>query len=227
MRLLFLFCFCNLFCQNNDNSLKIEIISKDITFFSNDFEKQISSEKIDKNISLNYSISNESEYDYALVIDKERFMIYESNDVNKYFLPNGILEKQIFQPAIEIKSSECKITNTGFKLEGNYFNNLPELKETINNNLFIIRANTKITIKSKISLPININNLNNGIYSSQLFIGASQENYAKGILSLTLIQNKYLVEKFLNKKTLQYLKKSRILLFNGLIKSNEISVIIK
>lgn len=227
MKILVFFLFNVFIYGQNIIPLQIKINSKTISFFKNHLEKNLQKEKICKDILLDYSIINKSNINYAIVIDRSKFLIYESNNFEKYLNPNlDILRKQMFQPAILIKSDN-EITNTGYSDEGYYFKNLNNINNIINNNIIIVKANSEYRVKAKISLPINNNNISNGIYSQQIFVGISLEGKSEGLLSIILKQDSLVIKNNLKQKFKKIFKKNKILLYDGIISSNEIPVIIK
>lgn len=207
--------------------LSIRINNDSILLNKDNFEKNLLNEKICKNILLDYSIVNTSNKDYAIVVDKEFFLVYEDVNFLSYLQPtDNLLVKQIFQPAILIKSNN-QIINTGFSDDGYYFRNLPTAKKVINNNIAVVKANSEYRIKTKISLPINNNNIKSGTFSQQIFLSIVSQGLTEGLLSLILRQDSTVIEKNINKSTKEKFRRKGIIFYDDLIYSNEIPLYVK
>ena len=153
-------------------------------------------------------------------------MLY-GGDLKKFISPDiDVLKKQIFQPAILIKSNN-ELTNTGFTDEGYYFNNLANIRDVVNNYIVIIKADSEYRIKSKISLPLNNNNIKEGTYSQQIFLSMVYEGLTEAKLSLILKQDSSIIEKNLNRRVKSRLKKKGIVFYDGIINSNDVVVSVK
>lgn len=227
MKILFFILF-NIFIYGQHFApLRIHINNDSISLVKEDFEENLLKERICKNILLDYSIINLSNKDYAIIVDKDFFLVYDDVNYIEYLNPkDDLLKKQIFQPAILIKSN-TQITTTGFTDEGYYFRNLSNLKETVNKKILIVKANREYRIKKQISLPINNNNLKKGTFSQQIFLPIVSHGLTNGLLSLVLRQDSILIEKFIDKKLKGKLKKKGIIFYDGFVHSNEIPIIVK
>ena len=213
IKILLLFLISFSYGQIN-HPLCIKIYNNSLRIHKEDFEKKIQIEKICKDIEIDYAIVNNSDKDYAIVIDKSKFMLY-GGDIKKFISPDiDVLKKQIFQPAILIKSNN-ELTNTGFTDEGYYFNNLANIRDVVNNYIVIIKADSEYRIKSKISLPLNNNNIKEGTYSQQIFLSMVYEGLTEAKLSLILKQDSSIIEKNLNRRVKSRLKKKELYFMMG------------
>lgn len=219
---------CLTLLGQNNNRLELSILNDSINLYKDEFEKNILKEIIPKDIVLNYQLINKSKYTYAVFIDPEKFLVYETTDVKKYFKPTeSQLKKQILQLAVIIKDSANQITQTGFSLYGNYFEKLPIIKTVMKDKMVLIKPFSKIKLHTKISLPILNNNISKGVFSSQYFLSISLDGMKEGQLSIRLNQDKCRILKQLNPSIINKLNREQILIYDGVIISNEIPVIVK
>ena len=208
--------------------IEIEITNDSIIFYKEDFEKNLSKEIVPKEIEITYYLINNTESAYAVFVDTNKFLVYETTDTDKYFTSTECpLSKQTLQQAIIIKDSANRITDTGFSIYGNYFNKLPKIDSFIEAKMILMKPFSKRKLKTKISMPILNNNLGKGVFSSQYFMGISLDGIQSGKFSIILIQNKNIINKALNKNIKKHLNKEKINIYDGKIESNEVPIIVK
>lgn len=213
--------------SQNINKLEIKILTNEFNIQKDNFEKNLLKQDILKDLILEYLLVNNSDSIYAVLIDKSKFLVYETTDVKKYFKAKEFpLKNQIFSPAIIIKNMNSEITETGFSIQGDYFNSLPNYK-SIDNYLIILKPHSDIKVTTHISLPILNNILNNGVFSSQYFIEISLDGMEKGIFSMILNQDEEIIKGLLSKKLKRKFKRQNIYIYNGEIKSNDIPIFVK
>lgn len=209
-------------------AIEIEITNESLVFYREDFEKNLSKEIIPKEIELNYYLVNNTEIAYAVFVDINKFLVYETTDTNKYFNSTKCpLNKQILQQAIIIKDNVDRITDTGFSIHGSYFKKLLKIDSSIEDKMILIKPYSKYKLKTKISMPILNNNLGKGVFSSQYFMGISLDGMKSGKFSILLNQNKFIISKALKRGFKSQLNKENINIYDGKIESNEIPIVVE
>ncbi len=193
----------------------VEVNKKDLFFFENKSFQ-----------SLSYKIINNTSNNYAVVLDTQGYLIYETSHFKDYTNPNdNNFNKQYFQPCIIVSKENGDYTKVGYIEDDYYFSNLPPLEETINKNLLIIKKQSSYIVTSRLTLPVIINSFGNK--EVKLIYEESVASNNKNDLFLKLFQDSILVSKYLNKENLYRIKKENAKLYNETISSNKIPYIVK
>ena len=208
--------------QNPSDGLFIEILEetvevnkKDLFFFENKSFQ-----------SLSYRIINNTNNNYAVVLDTQGYFIYETTHFKDYTNPNdNIFNKQYFQPCIIVSKENGDYTKVGYIEDDNYFSNLPSLDETINQNLLILKKQSSYIVTSRVTLPVITSSIKNK--EVKLIYEESVATDKRTHLFLKLFQDSNLVSKYLNKENLYKIKKENATLYSGTISSNKIPYIVK
>ncbi|MBP7174158.1 MAG: hypothetical protein KBA33_08860 [Cloacibacterium sp.] len=200
--------------QQVGNDLKIEIQNSiiEIDIKKPDVEEQI--------FNLKYRIYNNSEENYAIIIDTTKVFSYSSNfDISNYLQdknPNRL--KQIFQPGIKLKK-----INIEFDYTDNYFNQLPSLNETIKNYLIVIKPKSYVEYNLRLVYPYTVNNGLGESFSILTYIPKEKS----GSLEIFLYQNNKIITDNIDDKLLKELNAKKIKFYNGILSSNEVPLILK
>lgn len=216
-------------CKSQENvfmdDLKINIRNKEYLID----RKSVVEDSVMMKTLLEYEIINSTNNDYFIIIDPTKYFIYDSKEYNEFLELNFQTEKQCFFPHLLIKDINGSLTDTTFYIDESYFNALDKLNKQIEDHYVIIKAKSKVQIKSEASLPIQKNIIGKS-QSLQMFLleyEPSKEDYQIFTLSINLLQKKDIIYKNLNKKLKTLLEEKKIKIFDGVINSNKIPIIIK